>query len=61
MDDKGFFRRFSLDFNRGKAAVVAEVEGAYLFEYSGLLTGEISEMDGRAGQLFFRFFFGLYW
>ena len=46
-DDKGFSRLFSVDFNRGKAAVVTEVEGTYIFEYGGLLTGEISEMGCR--------------
>ena len=57
-DDKGFSSRFSIDFNRGKAAVFAEVEGTYIFEYGGLLIGEISKMGGRTWQFFFRFFFG---
>ena len=46
-DDEGFSRRFSVDFNRGKAAVFAKVEGTYIVEYGGLLIGEISEMGGR--------------
>ena len=48
-NDQGFPGRFSINFNRGKSAVIAEVECADIFEYDGFLAGEISEVGGCAG------------